>query len=252
VPENVRTFDLAGVSPTLGDVSKSGVIKRAQNTLDDVPIASSIIDKGKDRVANQIESGLAKVGYDPTFERVVGGDAAKEGLQSYITKGKALFSKQFDNFDKVHIPKNTTTAIDNTFNKILEVAQRADTPQALDAYLGATEKDILQKIRTAVVDPTNPELSYNDLKLFRTAIGKKLEDFTIGSSDKAVLRELYGSMTADLRSKASEAGPSSLKAFDRLNSSYAKFINNLDNNINNVINKGETTEIFNLPVSWPL
>jgi len=245
VPENVKTFDLAGVSPTLGDVSKSGVVKRAQNTLDDVPIASSIIDRGKDRVASQIESGLAKVGYDPTFERVIGGDSTKDGLQSYIAKGKKLFSREFDNFDKKYIPGNTSTAIDNTLKKILEVESRADTPQALDAYLGATEKDIIKKIQTAVSDPAKPELSYNDLKLFRTAIGKKLEDFTIGSSDKAVLRELYGSMTADLRSKASAAGPSSLKAFDRLNSGYAKFISNLDNNINDVVNKGEATEIFN-------
>lgn len=245
VPENVKTFDLAGIEPTLGDVTSSNVIKRGQNSLKNIPIASSIIGTGEKRVADQAETALANVGYSPNLEKAVGGDAAKEGLQAYTSKGKALFNKAFNEYDNKFISKGESTPIMNTYNKILEIAQRADTPEAYDAYLGATEKDIINKIKTAVTDPTSPELSYNDTKLFRTAIGKKLEDYTIGSSDKAVLRELYGTLSADMRDKAAQKSPDALKAFDRLNSNYAKFIGKLDDTVNGVVNKGEATEIFN-------
>lgn len=266
-PERLATFQAANVIPTLGDVSKSTVVKRTQNVLDDVPLASNILDKGKDRVAEGVKQGLAKAGFDDSLERAVGGDAAKQGLKSYADRGRKLFSQAFDEFDTKHIAPDEMTTAGKTFAKIKDITSRADTAEALDAYLGPTEKGIIAKIKGAAeVKPTpsalldasgqpllrdpklitpQPRLTYNDFKLFRTAIGKKLDDYTIGSSDKAVLRELYGAMTEDLRQKASEKGSTTLKAFDRLNNNYRLFSQKLDDTVNEVVNKGEASSVFN-------
>lgn len=245
LPENLATFEAAKVQPNLGDVSSSNIIKRTQNILKDVPIAGSIIARGEDRLSQGIQKGLGKAGFDMSLERAVGGDAAKQGLTEYTRRGKEFFSKAYDNFDKKFIASNETVSISNTVSKISDILKRADTPEALDVYLGATEKGIIQKIQNAVESNPRAELSYNDTKLFRTSIGKKLEDYTIGSSEKGVLRELYGSLTADLRQKAAAKGKTSLEAFDRLNSNYSKFITKIDDTVNPIVNKGETTEIFN-------
>lgn len=244
IPENLATFETAGVTPTLGEVSSSNIIKRTQNVLKDVPLAGSLIKKGEEKVSQDVQAGLKKAGFDINLEKAIGGEEAKQGLKNYITKGKQFFNQAFDNFDKKFIATNETLPLSNTTTKISEIFKRAETPEALDVYLGSTEKNIIGKIESALQNSATGELSYGDTKLFRTAIGKKLEDYTIGSSEKAVLRELYGSLTEDLRQKANAKGQTTLKAFDKLNSNYAKFINKLDNNINDVINKGESTKIF--------
>lgn len=245
IPENLATFKQIGVQPTLGEVSSSNIVKRAQNVIKDVPLAGGIITRGEEKVSKGIETGLAKAGFDMSLEKAVGGDAARQGLQNYITKGKQLFNNAFDEFDKKFVPSNETLPLSATSNKISDIFQRAKTPEALDVYLGGTEKGIIQKITDAIQSSPNGELSYGDAKLFRTAIGKKLEDYTIGSSEKGVLRELYGSLSEDLRQKVSSKSSQAVKAFDKLNSNYSKFITKLDDTVNKVINKGENTEIFN-------
>jgi len=254
-PEAVRTFEEAGLSPLVGDVSKSARVQRFQNMAEDTPFIGSITTGAKERLSADVKNKLSQIGFDENAERVIGGDAAKQGLKNYVDKGRALFSGKkgkngeiikeglFDKFDKKFIKPDEKTSLNSTIAKINDILSRAKTPEALDAYLGNTEKSIIANIQKAAGE--SAELPYNDLKLFRTSIGKKLEDFQIGSSDKAILRELYGSLTDDMRRKAMSQGEVALQAFDRLNSNYAKFTTKLDDTINEVLNKGETTEIFN-------
>lgn len=278
-PEAVRTFEEAGLSPLVGDVAASGRVQRSQNILEDAPFAGDIITGAKEKLSTDVKGKLAQIGFDENAERIIGGSALKQGLKNYVDKGRALFSGQkgkngeiikeglFDRFDRKYISPDEKTTLTSTTAKINDILSRADTPEALDAYLGSTEKSIIAKIQSAsqpdvkpsaILDSSGnpfaknpsvigkpPELTYNDLKLFRTSIGKKLEDFQIGSSDKAILRELYQAMTDDMRNKASTKGEEALQAFDRLNSGYSKFLTKLDDTINEVLNKGETTEIFN-------
>jgi hypothetical protein len=266
-PESVKIFEEAGLSPLVGDVSNSARVQRFQNMAEDTPFVGSITTGAKERLSKEVKNKLTAIGFDEASERVIGGNAAKQGLTNYVTKGKKLFNNAFDKFDEKYINKSEPVEIQSTISKIDDIMSRADTPEALDAYLGSTEKSIMSKIKEASAPTINKsnlldsnglpiktskdiigapsKLTYNDLKLFRTSIGKKLEDYTIGSSDKATLRELYQAMTDDMRRKAMSRGEETLQAFDRLNKGYGKFITKLDDTVNDVLNKGETTEIFN-------
>lgn len=255
-PEKVGAFSETGISPTLGDVVDSGVTKRAQNILGDAPLASMIIDNTKRKTTSQINQKLSEVGFDPTFERVIGGDAAKIGIKNYIEKGRELFRKSYDDFDKKNFVPGEKIDAQNTINKISEITARADNPETLDAYLGSQDKSIIEKLRSLTrfsssgnmgedaFFSSSPRLTFNDLKLLRTSVGKKLEDYTIGTSDKSVLRELYGAMTADMRLKAQQKGTLALKTFDRLNNGYARFSDKVDNTLSEFLNKGENSEIL--------
>lgn len=261
-PGKLSTFKQAGISPTVADISDSKVVKRAQNMLGDVPISSQVFDRAKNKVDEQVIKKLSEAGYDPTLDRAVGGDITRTGIKSYIDRGRALFEKAYNKFEQENFKPGELTEAPSTIKTIDKILSRADTKEALDAYLGSQDKSIIAKLKalttassekTGLLDAEGnplkrevaPRLTFNDLRLLRTSVGKKLEDYTIGTSDKAVLRELYGSMTADMRQKSTTKGPSIVEAFDRLNNNYAKFSTKIDDTLSEVLNKGESSEIFN-------
>lgn len=238
--DDVATFAKEGIKPTLGDVSQSAVVKRMQNMMDDVPIASSIIEKGKTGVKQGVEQGLAKAGFDDTLENAIGGAAIKKGLTGYVNRSKARFAKAFDAFDSPHLSTRTQPAA--TTSKISEIMSRADSEEALRAYLGAADRRFIDDIMNAT--KAGGDISYRDLKLFRSSIGKALDDYTIGSSEKGVLRELYGSLTDDMRQAVATKGADKVKAFDKLNSMYAKYRTNVDDNLQSILSKDEVSQML--------
>lgn len=245
----LASFKAAGIDPTLGDVSDSPVVQRAQDVLKNVPFAAKTIVGGENAVKSGITQGLTDTaGYDDKLERVVGGDALKQGLNTYVDRGKDMFKTAYSNFDNKYKLAADLTPATNTMDKITEIEGRANTPEALNQYLSPAEQKTMAAFKDAAAHNNvsgQPSITYNDLKLFRTSIGQKLSDYTIGSSEKSALRELYGSMTQDMRQTVSDkGGVPAVQAFDRLNSQYGKFQTNLDNNINNIINKPEVTQML--------
>lgn len=109
----------------------------------------------------------------------------------------------------------------------------ADTSQAAKASTVATLQNLTSrfqsnpKLAEAMHDPQlsryldafqSGDISWQDLKQFRTIIGEKIGDMRFGeSSSTSDLRALYGALSEDMRATAAAQGPKALRAFERAN-----------------------------------
>jgi hypothetical protein len=104
-------------------------------------------------------------------------------------------------------------------------ASRSSTIAALQNLTGRFQSN--QKLAEALHDPKltqyldafqSGNISWKDLKEFRSAIGEKIGDMRFGEKSRTSdLRALYGALSEDMRTTAAQMGPRASRAFERAN-----------------------------------
>lgn len=89
----------------------------------------------------------------------------------------------------------------------------------LDEQIAAARNDVAAARETANTPPQGGELSWGDMKRFRSIVGEIIGQPGIqrDGSDIAALRKLYGALTSDMEVTAAQAGPKALQEFRRAN-----------------------------------
>jgi hypothetical protein len=81
-------------------------------------------------------------------------------------------------------------------------------------------------------------ISWNDIKQFRSIIGEKIGEMRFGeSSSTSDLRSLYAALSDDMRATAAQQGPRALRAFERANGLYRQNEQLIQNSLTRILGK---------------
>lgn len=145
-------------------------------------------------------------------------DVAEQGVQELTEAANRLRTAR----DQLQLARNT-----GGLQGDIGAAQRevAAAEQAVDA---ATQK--------AYTPPEGGELSWEDLKHFRSAIGEQMgEALLTDGSPKSQLRALYGALSRDMEATAASQNPKALAQFKRANDLFAQGQQRIEGAISSLI-----------------
>lgn len=256
-PAKLQTFQEGGITPTLADVSNSPVVKRVQNFVNEVPFASGVIQKGIGETASSAEQVLNNAGLSQGKSAQQAGQIVKEGLEGYLSKGRQVISKLYNNLDQ-HIPGTDKVSVEPLQQVVGSIRNQAGITPGLAARLEGSEAGgIFNNIESdigalnpgkSVAGETMPAqtIPYEAVKRYRTLVGNQLKDFQfLKSEDEAVLSKLYGGLTETMKQAASAKGPQALAAFNKANSTNAAFMQKAQEMIQPLLNRKDVQELFN-------
>ena len=235
-------FSAVGVDPSLATASQSRAAAMAQNTLRETPFVGGMVSGPEQTALRQTGAAAENIAsqYGPGVGRQEAGEALQRGargfidstpppgtapalpdaeivrlptrLSSFAQKSDALYSRLgvfFSGGEKITV-----------YNAIRALAKPLKNYQ--NAELGAEFTDPKLARWAGILERSGGSLTWNDLKSFRSDVGRLLNRPAIVSDiDQAQLRHVYGQLSEDLRLAASAKGPAALRAFERANSYYA-------------------------------
>lgn len=278
-PEAVAALERVGIKPTLGAVTDSPAIKTAQNMLSRYPGSSGVITKSVEDANNAVTKQLDELGMDKALTRQKAGEVIKSGVTRGVERGKELHSKLYDIFES-HVAKDTPVDVTNTNKALSEL--NADIPGApelskwfkngkIQGIEGALKIDTssgmpielikvgsnphpydaifnpggTQAIKIPGTESGGNTLPYEAIKKLRTLVGKQInEPSLLDDVPRSKWKTLYGALSDDLRGTAEKSGPRALKAFNKSNELYSKFVKNTDDNLQAMLKKTKPEEVF--------
>lgn len=215
-PEAVESFQQAGVTPTLPDVSKGKISKIVQSKLEHTPFASSPIMEAKNLQRTQILEGLGQGELGKTLSKGEASSLIKKGAKGYQKYQEKNFGSMFEKVekdienlgdDKVGI-ENTNKFFEKMFKKFKTSSQEKRFKNSpigkmyVDLYETAKEsggklpyydvKDRLDQINDLIT--THGEIgkvSQGKLKQFASNLYKDVEK-DIGPKLKELGKDSYG------------------------------------------------------------
>lgn len=215
-PEAVETFQQAGITPTLPDVSKGKISKIIQSKLEHTPFASSPIVKAKELQKTQILEGLGQGELGQSLSKSQASSLVKKGAKGYQKGQEKNFGSMFEKVEKdIESLADDSVGIENT-NKFFEkMFKKFKTPSQekrfkqsplgkmyVDLYETAREnggklpyydvKDRLDQINDLIT--THGEIgkvSQGKLKQFASNLSKDAEK-DIGPKLKELGKDSYG------------------------------------------------------------
>jgi hypothetical protein len=197
--------------------SEAALPKTTAAALEAVPVTGGVIQRAAREGIEQLGEATERIpGVSPLVDRYEAGAAAKQALTGWAgTRSENVVSKAYDAVDK-YINPNVATPLSNTASTVQQIGSKN-----LLAHL--PEETAATKLLMDAV--TNPEgLTYEGIKFLRTHVGQKMKDalHTTGV-EQTELKQLYGSLTKDLRDAVEKAGGQrGLSAFERANTLNAQ------------------------------
>jgi hypothetical protein len=138
-----------------------------------------------------------------------GGSAVQSGALARNDRAEGVVGKAYH---AIPIADTADTSKANTVGLLQELTGRFQSnPKLAEAMHDPKLAQYLDAFQ-------NGNVSWKDMKNFRSAIGEKIGDMRFGeSSSTSDLRALYGALSQDMRDTASAHGPRALRAFERAN-----------------------------------
>lgn len=243
-PEKVQTFQNANIRPTLADVTDSGVTKGFQNLIGETPFSAGVIDKGKAATVKDANKILGSVGLDVAKTQQGAGETIKSGLLDYQDRGQNVIGRLYNRLDS-YIPGKTAVNPNPIQKTIQDIQDGASTPGLRDVLDKSDAGKIMASIQSDI-EGAGGALPYDAVKQYRTMIGRELKDaHLIRSADEAVYDRLYGGLSETMKSAAAARGPAAMNAFEKANSVNAAFQTKLKEQINPLLKRADTQELFN-------
>ncbi|MCR9215308.1 MAG: hypothetical protein NXI13_16445 [Proteobacteria bacterium] len=236
-------FARHGIEAGLAQRSTSRTLGAAQNALREVPVASNIIEKSEKGVlegtARAVDEVAGKFGPGNSLEDA--GRAVRAGAEKFLEgtgevaesdllkvptrrggfdeKSKALYGR-LDSFFK----EGDTVDVSRSLDALTQPPSKFENTALAQAFVD----DKLKPFADAIKGATNGQLSFSDLKAFRTEVGRKLRKPSILSDiDQDQLINLYGALSDDMRAAAAAKGDGALRAFERANTYFRAGMNRI-------------------------
>lgn len=178
----------------------------AKSTLGGIPLSESAAKiavkarEARDRVAGAVGNVTDTVG---------AGQSAQRGMETWKA---ATGDRGGKLYDAIPIKPETPVALTATRQKLAELNSSISSNDELAALVRDPKMVAYQKALDA------GDLSWNDIKQFRSYIGEKAGRPTLQQdTSKDSLDALYGSLSQDIQQAASAHSPEAAKAFSRAN-----------------------------------
>jgi hypothetical protein len=190
--------------------------QRTGATVTNVPYAGTPLVKASDKTINSLGQKTQDIVQEyGSGSAVTAGNAARDAIEGWATKGSAATSKKF--YDRVDALVNPTVTTDLANTRLAAgniTASRMNA--AIDEPSGA-----IKRIRTAINTPGG--LNYEGIKDLREHLRNLMDRPSILPSDVdgKELEKIYKGLSADLRASAANAGGKpALAAFEKANKHY--------------------------------
>ena len=210
----------ANITPTLG--MQGPVAGMIEAGLDKVPFTTGPIRDANARVTDQmntaIDKAVDKVGVATT--NTGAGEAAQTGIKTFVTNFGDKADDLFGIVDKKIGPDLFVTA-PNTIGVLQTLTKNSAKYPEIGKFL--SKPKFTQLLSELEVDGALNAIPYELLKDLRSSIGRSMGklDGPMSNLPEAELKRIYGSLSEDMKSAATAAGPDALKAFNRANKYYA-------------------------------
>lgn len=235
-PEIASTFKETGISPTLGQVSESGLIQRGEAALERLPGAAGQLQKLKEQTIGQIKEGIRNV--IPTAARTEqeGGELIQGGAKNYVERFRNVSKKLYNRLDKF-VSKKDLINTNNIQSTITDISN--NLPTATGARERAANNKVFDIIRDLQKDikANNGQLPYGDIKYYRSEIGDAI-DYTMPSNNllNANLNKLYGGLSDDMAQAFTDKGKTAKAAFEATNNFYSRGKKQIEDKLTKIIN----------------
>ncbi len=245
----INQLDQAGVSPTVPAVFQGRTSQTLTNTLREVPGSADIIQSGLTRSGTQAAASAERIAAatGTASTRLAGGEALIRGAERFVGNVQADISLSADRITEIiKTPVRDLVAAEGEgfLLKSNAMLQRVDgffdgtetvrVDEAMNALAGSAQKFDLAELGEEFTSPrfqrwanlireSGGTLSYNDLRLFRTEVGRLLRkpEILLGESlDSEALKKLYGALSDDLMEAAKEVGPDAVQAVQQADDFY--------------------------------
>ncbi len=245
----VDDFANAGVDPTLAAVSDSRNVQNVATALRETPTAGGTIQRGVERGVEQTAEAVEQTaaGAGQAVGRQAGGESALRGAQTFRgtlsdnidladdaihqiirtpvrnlnrSEGSGFTLKSralFDRADKFFKPSDVVK-MDNTREVLAGLESRFNNPSLAQEFI----PDRFTRW-AKIIDESGGSMSFNDMRLFRTEIGRMLrqpQGVMQQDLDRELLGRLYSGLSSDMLDLAKSKGPDAVKAVTQANEFY--------------------------------
>ena len=258
--QNLENFAAAGTTPTVGQATEGGIPRFIESFLSKMPGSAGVMAKKAQTQGEDIGQRMTQYadqlapGTDPTQA----GAAIVKGISGeggFVDRFKADTKALYDAVDQ-HMPGDTGIAIPATQNLLAKLT----TPiKGAEATSGVLANPKLQSIANAIGEDTQnsqlaglgdkplpagsvtfgpdgtPQLGaggtmpYTAIKQLRTKVGDMIADAgLISDVPKAQLKQLYGSLSEDMRNGLKNVSPEAFAANNIAERAYRAGIDHID------------------------
>lgn len=204
-----QELGLKTVTPGMAGGRSARVVEQGFNNL---PGSAGIMEDVNAAAAGELRQAAnavaSKFGSSRTLNE--GGAELQRGAQSWMGRAAQLDRKVYD---AIPIADDAPAALNTTRSTLGELtSQFGSNPQLAEALKSAKLGQYADALQSG-------QLSWKDLKAFRSRIGYEIGEMRLGgdSPTKDQLRALYGALSEDMRNTAAAMGPRAIHAFERAN-----------------------------------
>jgi hypothetical protein len=193
------------------DAAGGASAARIGKGLDILPGSAGVMEDARRGTESQVAAAsdvvASRFGSSRTMNEA--GSELQRGANERIERGKTVIGKAYDAIPISDQAQATTT---NTVGTLQQLTGRFQSnPDLADALKDPQLNRYLNALQ-------NGQISWRDLKDFRSLIGEKIGDMRFGESSRTSdLRALYAGLSEDMRNTAAAQGPGALRAFERAN-----------------------------------
>lgn len=227
-PKAVETFQEAGITPTLADVSQGKIPKMLTSKLEHTPFAAEPIRKAKELQRTQILEGLGQNEQGRLLSKSEIGKLGVKGAKNYQKRRQKEFGDIFNKVDE-DISKLTddTITFKNTnayFDKILKnIKAPTQEKRFKNSPLGKAYVDLYESAAK-----NNGKLPYHDVKERLDEINDLITtQGLIGKVSQGKLKQFSSSLSKDIESslepKFKALGEDSYKNWKQAKKNYAAY-----------------------------
>lgn len=211
-----------GIDMPMGSTGRTAAI--IEKGLDNLPGSATAMQTGRDVLTDQVGNAVESVAdqFGPTTSFPAMGEAVQAGARKWIDRFQKVAGKAYD---AIPISPRAPASLDATAATLSDITGRfASNPKLAQAM----QNTRLSKFMDALGE-NGAELSWEDLKAFRSRIGEEIGDqrFSDGTL-KSELRSLYAALSEDMKTTAARQGPQALRAFERANTLYKQGQDRID------------------------
>lgn len=233
----VETFKQAGTMPSVGQATDNTFIHGLENLAAKFPggsgLMKSFIESQQRNMGAQARTGVPTEAAGRVIEKGVTGEGG------FLARTKAQWS-QLDDAVAAKIPKgaafqpaNTIQALDDLTRPVVGAEKSTGTP--LDARIVTIKENL-----AADLAANNGQMPFDALRKIRSRIGAQIDDALVQGGKSGEMSKLYGAISKDLESAATQAGAG--REFARQNNFYRARMDRIETVLDRVIGKGKQPE----------
>lgn len=217
VEDNLKAFEKAGTTPTVGQATESRLARGAESLLSRTPGgAGKMVAKAEsqaDDLGAAIEKRAAQLAKKTSGEQA--GRTISRGVGGFVEQFRAKQGQLYGELDQ-HITPDSQVPVASTLKALKELTTPTKGAEATSAQF--INPKIAKIAEGLAKDAQTGTIPYGAVRELRTRIGQELENANlVDDVPKAQWKKLWGAMSNDLGEAAKAAGPKAQQSWSRAN-----------------------------------